>query len=236
MASNNEYVPCPICKYNFKKKRLSSALEAGCLTFPTNVTPIHNYKIWRDKKDPTISLKRRCLEHMWNRVLNQDYIINHLPSLCERMKERMPDMLKSALDMKRLNPADVLVLKKAVDTLETQSDSFVPDPENYEGKWGLEYKSSPTINPFPQNLEDIVTRVVYTYGQYSAIPNEAEWDHLINDYNNTNDNDNVNDDDAPQRTTKYKKAHKIFSDCSKTMRSAITLIDFFRGSLGEGTF
>ena len=140
-------------------------------------------------------------------MLNSDYITKNLPNLCAQMRQRI---------LKRgtwWNMTQTNMLIVAVDTLER--DAFVPAPEEYTKKWGLVYSFSSLVDPFPSNVNHIVTNVVSLFEYCRTHPDEAPWERVFN---------------AGDRKD------GILRDCSLNLKSILSLIDSFRGRFNEGIF
>ena len=163
LASDEDHISCPFCRQQFDKKQVEHALRQGCLAFPAHKTPVYTYKEWNDDEEATVPKKRRCLERLQHRVLNRDYINQHLPMLCEQMRHMVG-----------------MRLVRLVDTL--QKRSFIPAPENYYDKWDLEYLISPAVDPFPKNLGIVVHNLISLFQFCKENPDDAQWYMFIEPY------------------------------------------------------
>lgn len=171
-------VRCPLCRKPYQKTQLKQLLQAGCLAFPTNVTPVHNYPFWNDAEEETVPKKRQCLERLevqqWpNKVLDVEYITKHLLRLCKRIIHHMRGILEANM----LTRDDALAVNEAVTLLRTVS--FIPFPEEYEQIWILEYSISPHVNAFPVKMDNVLNSFVYWFDYYSTHSEQAQWNNLL---------------------------------------------------------
>ena len=194
-SANKDHTECPKCRHQYNTVQLLEALyEKNCLTFPENTERTHNLKGWNVTEEDG---KRQCLENLRgvtqtaNKVLNRDYIIANLPTVCNKI-----------LHMSGINDT----LKQNLIALRNRE--YVPAPEDYEGIWHLQYSTSVTVDPFPNNLNNVV--VGCWFRVWNETPSASQWRF----FSGTEDVDNA------------------FSDSALTMRMVIHSIGFLRASLG----
>ena len=229
------FIVCPQCRKEYNKRQVKQLLWAGCLTFPANVKPLHYYSSWNDEEEKMVPNKRRCLERLevpdnllklMNKIKDSAYIINNVPHLCKQIEQCT---LMRAVDTKKLTKKQVRVLNNALYILRTQL--FLPNPENYEFRWQLQYPISPHVNAFPNELDQILFRVVYWLNCYKANPERAQWRIIFNDDRinpETEEFKRIFDDNR----INYLLNYEILSTCSLSLQAVIMLIDFLRGLRG----
>ena len=157
------HITCPLCRKPFDKQQVRQALRKGCLKFPANAKAfVHHYDKWDDAEEAMVPRKRQCLEHLHQgRVLRWDHITKNLPKLCAKMRQHISLSTK-------LNTEETNMLRMEVDFLSYAGN---PSPEDYKNAWGLVYAFSPTMDPFPLNLEEVVSHVVSLFQHYREQPN-----------------------------------------------------------------